>query len=175
MPRTKPTMSLPTSACRRRFCSHHSIGTTSSTSASAPKKARMVSWPSRFPWATKSCRRYLREDIGKCAYGIFKSGGEYIGKTVGIAGEHLTGSEFASALSRALGREVKYNNVSPDIYRSFGFPGAEDMGNMFQFKRDFEQAYCSARSVEFSRKLNSELQSFETWLKTNAGRIPLEE
>ncbi|MEE8062308.1 MAG: NmrA family NAD(P)-binding protein, partial [Gemmatimonadales bacterium] len=29
------------------------------------------------------------EDIGKCAYGIFKAGSEFIGQTVAIAGEHL--------------------------------------------------------------------------------------
>ena len=47
------------------------------------------------------------EDIGKCALGIFKKRDAYLGKTVGIAGEHLTGSQMAAALSKALGREVK--------------------------------------------------------------------
>ena len=86
----------------------------------------------------------------------------------------MTGAQMAAALTKALGREVRYNDVPPDVYRSFGFPGAEDMGNMFQFKRDFEQAYCSARSVEFSRTLNPSLQTFESWLKRNSSRIPLE-
>src|SRR5665213_2445784 len=44
------------------------------------------------------------EDIGKCAYAIFKAGAEYIGKTVGIAGEHLTGAEIAVAFTKALAR-----------------------------------------------------------------------
>jgi hypothetical protein len=112
------------------------------------------------------------EDIGKCAYGIFRKGKEYIGKTLGIAGEHLTGEQMAAALSKALGREVLYNEVSPDVFRSFGFPGAEDSGNMFQFKRDFGQVYTGNRSLEGSRALNPELQSFETRLKKNAERIP---
>jgi hypothetical protein len=77
------------------------------------------------------------EDIGKCAHGIFKKGQDLIGKTVGIAGEHLTGSQMAAALTKALGREILYNDVPPEVYRSFGFPGADDLGNMFQFKRDF--------------------------------------
>jgi hypothetical protein len=64
--------------------------------------------------------------------------------------------------------------VPPDVYCSFGFPGAEDMGNMFQFKRDFEQAYRGARNVDFSRALNPALQTFEGWLKSNSSRIPLE-
>ena len=126
-----------------------------------------------YPMGQKKLPGISSEDIGKCAYGIFKKGREFIGKTVGVAGEHLTGTEMAAALSKALGQEVRYNDVPPDVYRSFGFPGAEDMGNMFQFKRDFEGVYTGARSVEFSRSLNPELQSFEYWLSKNASRIPL--
>ena len=77
------------------------------------------------------------EDIGKCAYGIFKKGKELIGKTVGIAGEKLNGNEMAEKLSKALDRKVLFNPVTPEAYRNFGFPGADDLGNMFQFKRDF--------------------------------------
>ena len=126
-----------------------------------------------YPMGQKKLPGIASEDIGKCAYGIFKKGREFIGKTVGVAGEHLTGTEMAAALSKALGQQVRYNEVSPEVYRSFGFPGAEDMGNMFQFKRDFADVYTGARSVEFSRSLNPELQSFERWLSKNASRIPL--
>ena len=92
------------------------------------------------------------EDIGKCALGVFKKGESLIGKTVGIAGDHLTGGEMAAAFSRALGREVKYNAVDPAVYRGFDFPGAEDLGNMFQFNRDFSDAFCGARSLAGSRE-----------------------
>jgi uncharacterized protein YbjT (DUF2867 family) len=113
------------------------------------------------------------EDIGRCAHGIYRRGPELVGRTVGIAGEHLTGAEMAAALTRALGREVRHADVPPDVYRGFGFPGAEDLGNMFQFKRDFNAEFCAARSVEFSRGLNPRLQGFAQWLDANAGRIPL--
>jgi uncharacterized protein YbjT (DUF2867 family) len=113
------------------------------------------------------------EDIGRCAHGIFRRGTELVGRTVGIAGEHLTGAEMAAALARALGREVRHADVPPEIYRGFGFPGAEDLGNMFQVKRDFNGAFCAARSVEFSRALNPRLQDFDAWLAANAGSIPL--
>ena len=128
-----------------------------------------------FPMADKKLPGIAVEDIGKCAYGIFKKGREYIGKTVGIAGEHLTGAQMAAAFSKALGEEVRYNSVSPEQYRNLGFPGAEDLGNMFQFKRDFEEYYCGARSLSFSRSLNPELQDFNTWLARNKGRIPIEQ
>jgi hypothetical protein len=112
------------------------------------------------------------EDIGRCAYGIFKAGDQYIGQTVGIAGGHPTGQEMAESLSRALGEEVVYNAVPPAVYRSFGFPGAEDLGNMFQFKHDFNDDYRGARSVDFSRSINPALQSFDDWLARNGDRIP---
>ena len=127
-----------------------------------------------FPMGDKKLPGIAAEDIGKCAYGIFKGGKEFIGKTVGVAGEHLTGTQMAAALTKALGQEVRYNEVSPDVYRSFGFPGADDMGNMFQFKRDFESNYTGARSLEFSRAMNPELQTFAQWLAQNKDRIPLD-
>lgn len=114
------------------------------------------------------------EDIGKCAYGIFQRPQEFIGKIVGIAGEHLTGAQIADALSRALGVTVHYNSVPPEVFRSFGFPGADDLGNMFQYKRDFNKQFVGARSVETSRKLNPDLQTFNQWLAANKDRIPLE-
>jgi uncharacterized protein YbjT (DUF2867 family) len=114
------------------------------------------------------------EDIGKCAFAIFRRGGEFLNRTVGIAGEHLTGTDMAAALTRALGQEVRYNAVTPTVYRSFGFPGADDLGNMFQFKRDFNEYYCGARDLAFTRRLNPELQTFESWLTRNRQLIPLD-
>lgn len=113
------------------------------------------------------------EDIGKCAYGVLKRG-DLIGKTVGIAGEHLTGTQMAASLTQAIGQEVRYHAISPAVFRSLGFPGAEDLGNMMQFKRDFESMFCGARSIDFSRSVNSELQSFDSWLVQNKDRIPIE-
>jgi uncharacterized protein YbjT (DUF2867 family) len=127
-----------------------------------------------YPMGDKKLPGISSEDIGKSAYGIFKRGPEFIGKTVGVAGEHLNGKQMAEELTKALGQEVLYNDVSPDVYRSFGFPGAEDMGNMFQFKRDFEEVYCANRSVEVTRSLNPSLLTFASWLAQNKSRIPLE-
>jgi len=114
------------------------------------------------------------EDIGACAYGILKKGGSYVGKTLGVAGEHLTGAQMAEAFTKAFGVEVRYQAVPPDVYRGFGFPGAEDLGNMFQFKHDFNEDFCRARSIEESRALNPALQSFDAWLARNKSRISLE-
>jgi hypothetical protein len=81
---------------------------------------------------------------------------------------------MADGFARVLGKEVVYNNIPPEVYRSFGFPGAEDMGNMFQFKRDFEKEYCKSRDVELTRTLNPSLLTFDKWLDQNKKLIPLE-
>ena len=126
------------------------------------------------PMGDKMLPGIAAEDIGKCAYGIFKKWGEYIGKTVGIAGEFLTGAQMAAKLTVALGQPVSYTAVTPDVYRGFGFPGADDLGNMFQFKHDFEKEFCGARSPAVARDLNPALQTFDAWLAANKDRIPIE-
>ena len=139
-----------------------------------PKKGTDGRLAITFPMGDKKLPSIAAEDIGKCAYGIFKKGREFIGKTVGVAGEHLTGAQMAAALTKALGQEVRYNDVPPEVYRGFGFPGAEDLGNMFQFNRDFEQVYSGARNLDLTRALNPSLQTFDGWLAHNKSRIPLE-
>jgi hypothetical protein len=114
------------------------------------------------------------EDIGRTAYGVFKAGDKYIGKTVGITGENLTVKEMGDKLSKGLGiGPVKYNAVDANTYRGFGFPGADEMGNMFQVYRDFEKEVIGARSAETARALNPQLQNFDQWLAKNKSKIPL--
>ena len=141
---------------------------------SGPKRGPDGKLALTLPMDDKKLPGIATEDIGKVAYAIFKRGQEYIGKTIGISGEHLTGDEMAAALTRALGEEVRYNPVSPETYRGFGFPGADDLGNMFQFKRDFQQAFCGPRDPKIARGLNPELQTLDQWLAQNKTRIPLE-
>ena len=113
------------------------------------------------------------EDIGRCAYGVFKRGAELIGQRVGIAGELLTGAEMAAAMGVAFGEPVRYQALDPALFRSFGFPGAEDLGNMFQFNVEFADAFCAARDPARARALNPALQTFAQWLAANKARIPI--
>ena len=139
-----------------------------------PKKGADGKLAITFPMGSARLAGIAAEDIGKCAYGIFKKGRDLIGKTVGIAGEFLTCAQIAAALATALGQPVRYNEITPEAYRGFGFPGADDLGNMFQVYRDFETEVCGARNLDVSRSLNPQLQTFEQWLGKNKDRIPLE-
>lgn len=112
------------------------------------------------------------DDIGSCAYALFRQGAARIGQRVGIAGEHLTGEQMAASFTRAFGEEVRFNDVPPSLYRSFGFPGAEELGNMFQIEAENATTVLGLRDVAATRALNPALQSFDTWLAAHQQLIP---
>ena len=131
----------------------------------APKKGEdgQLAWA--YPMGNAKMAGIASEDIGKVAYGIFKAGNEYIGRRVGILGEALTIEQMGETLSKVLGvGPIKYNAVDADVYRGFGFPGADEMGNMFQAYRDFEKEMLANRSIELARKLNPSLMTFEQFV-----------
>jgi uncharacterized protein YbjT (DUF2867 family) len=113
------------------------------------------------------------EDIGRCAYGIFQRGPGVAGQRFGIAGDVLSGPEYAAAFSRHLNVPVSFYDMPFDDYRALGFPGADDMGNMYEHHAILGEEFRRHRSPEVARVLNPALQSFEQWLAANAARIPL--
>ncbi len=112
-------------------------------------------------------------DIGPIAFQIFARGRDGLGRDIGIAGEHLSGAEMAAELSRALGEPVSHYAMPFADYAKLGFPGADDLANMFHFYHDFEAEFRASRSVEVTRKLYPELQDFRTWLERNVQKVPV--
>jgi uncharacterized protein YbjT (DUF2867 family) len=113
------------------------------------------------------------EDIGKCAYGIFGRGAGVAGERFGVAGDVLSGAEMAAKMGRALKQTIAFQDVPFDVYRGLGFPGAEDLGNMFQFQAIRGDEFLRERDPQRSRTLNPQLLSFDAWLEANASRIPI--
>ena len=137
-----------------------------------PKKGDdgVYSWT--FPMGTSRLAGIAAEDIGKAVYGIFKAGAPYFGKRVGIASDSLTIDQMGQKISRVLGiGPITYHAVEPDAYRKLGFPGAQEMGNMFQVYRDFEKEVVGVRIPELTRSLNPELLTFDQWLEKYKDRI----
>ena len=140
----------------------------------APKKGEDGKYAWAFPLGNAKMAGIAVEDIGKCALGIFKGGSQYVGKTVGIMGEAISVEDMGKELTKQLGiGPVTYNAVDANTYRSWGFPGADEMGNMFQVYRDFEGPFLAARSVETAKALNPALQNFSQWLAANKSKVPL--
>jgi uncharacterized protein YbjT (DUF2867 family) len=140
----------------------------------APKKGDDGKYAWAFPLGNAKMAGIAVEDIGRCAYGVFKGGDQYVGKTVGIMGEALTVEEMGQKLNQGLGiGPVTYNAVDANTYRSWGFPGADEMGNMFQVYRDFEGPFLANRSVDTSRALNPQLMNFDAWVQAYKSKIPV--
>ncbi|MGH8633867.1 MAG: NmrA/HSCARG family protein [Burkholderiales bacterium] len=138
-----------------------------------PKKGADGKLELTLPMGDKRLAGIAAEDIGKCAFCIFKAGFDLLGKTVAFAGDHLTGAQMAAALSKELGQTVSYNPLSPEQFRQLGTPGADELGNMFQYMQDFESEFCAARNLDSARAINPSLQTFGGWLGRNKDRIPL--
>jgi uncharacterized protein YbjT (DUF2867 family) len=138
----------------------------------APKKNAEGKYSWAYPMGTAKMAGIAAEDIGKCAYGVFKAGQQYVGKTVGILGEALTVEEMGQKLSKGLGLpSIYYHAAGADEYRGYGFPGADEMGNMFQVYRDFEPQVLAARSADTARSLNPALQNFDAFVAKNKSKI----
>lgn len=125
------------------------------------------------PLGDKRLPGIAAEDIGRCAYAIFKRGAAFIGHQVGLSSEQLTGVQMAAAMTAAFGEEVRYLPIPIDVFRSLPVPGIELGANMFQFIAEANEDYCSHRDPAVARSLHPDLQTFAGWLADNAARIPV--
>jgi hypothetical protein len=107
------------------------------------------------------------EDIGKRAYGILKKAGDkFKGKKVYVAGDIITCAEMMKICSEVTGKKFTYSTVDRETYASFGFPGADDLANMFHYNAN-DKNFNGHRDLAASKALNSELQSFKQWAETH--------
>jgi uncharacterized protein YbjT (DUF2867 family) len=109
------------------------------------------------------------DDIGAVAYQIFKAGDEFAGKTVGIAGEFLTGDQIAEGLTRTIGEPVVYRPLTANAYRALG---DEEGGNMHQYYDEFASNFLGQRDLNTVRRIHPRLQTFDEWLRLHGDTIP---
>ncbi len=130
-----------------------------------PRKTEDGGYGFGFPQGDTKLAGVAVEDIGPVVARIFESPDKFIGRLVGIVGDDLTGTQYAEIMSRELGRKVSYNHIPHDVFASFGFPGADDLANMFAMNAKF----IPERSADIaeSRKLNPNIRTFEQWVKDN--------
>jgi len=105
------------------------------------------------------------EDTGGIVRSVFQHPTEYIGRTVGVVGVDDTCAAYAKLMSQVFNQPVEYKYIPRDVYAGFGFPGAEELANMFEVQR----LYISDRKMDLieSHGLNTEMQTFEKWLYKN--------
>ncbi|MGW1343043.1 NmrA/HSCARG family protein [Kribbella sp. NPDC002412] len=124
------------------------------------------------PMADKPLSGIAADDIGRTALAVFKDSG-LIGDTISIAGDHLTGDQYAAALTEALGEKVAYRPLPWPTYRNLGFPYAVEFSNMFQYYAENHEQFTGDRNLDKVRELNPALQSFTDWLAKHKDAIPV--
>jgi uncharacterized protein YbjT (DUF2867 family) len=116
------------------------------------------------PMADSPLAGIAAADIGRVALAIFQGGKEFIGATVSIAGEHLTGVQLAEAFAELYGEGVDYRPLSYDQFRALGIPAAAEIGNMFQYYAEAADTFTGERDLALVRSLHPGLQTFRVWL-----------
>jgi uncharacterized protein YbjT (DUF2867 family) len=109
------------------------------------------------------------EDVGGVVATIFERPGEFVDQTVGIVGDDLPCRKYAETMSRVLGKKIVYRYIPREVFAKLGFPGAEDLANMFEYNRLFipnRQA-----DLEQSLALYPAMQRFEPWLQANRDKF----
>jgi uncharacterized protein YbjT (DUF2867 family) len=114
------------------------------------------------------------DDIGRVALAIFARGQEFVGATVSIAGEHLTGEQLAAAFGELYGEPVDYRPLTHDQFRSLPIPAAAEIGNMFQYYTEAADAFTGARNLDLVRDLHPGLQTFREWLPAHKDALTAE-
>jgi len=109
------------------------------------------------------------EDVGGVVTPIFDRPDAFLGRTVGVVGDDRPPSEYAEIMTRILGKTFVYNHVPRETFAAFGFPGADDLANMFDFNRRFIPHRRA--DLEESRRLYPGMQTFEVWLTANQARF----
>lgn len=126
-----------------------------------PRRQEDGSYRIGFPQGDTLLAGVATEDVGGVVAAIFEQRDDFLGKTLYIVGDDLTASEYAAIMGRVTGQRVTYAHIPRETFAGFGFPGAEDLANMFEFYRT--RVPNRRSDLERSRKLFPGIQSFAAW------------
>ena len=108
-------------------------------------------------------------DVGDLVAPMFEQPEKYIGKVVKPAGDELPPQTYAEVMSRVTGATIRYAYMPREAFAALGFPGAEDLADMFEYYRTLIPS--RRRDIETCREIAPDLQSLETWAKRNADKL----
>jgi uncharacterized protein YbjT (DUF2867 family) len=134
-----------------------------------PRPAGDGTYAFGFPQGDRPLAAMSVQDVGRVVAPLFEQPETYIGKTLKLAGDELPASEYAAAMSRATGADVRFTHVPRETFAALGFPGAADLADMFEYYR--LHIPSRARDIESCRALAPELQSFDAWVNANAAQL----
>lgn len=134
-----------------------------------PRPAGDGTYAFGFPQGDTPLAAISVEDVGKLVAPMFEDPAKYIGKVVKLAGDEIPPAQYADAMSRATGKTVKYNYVPRETFAALGFPGAEDLADMFEYYR--LHIPSRVEDLKTCRAIAPDVQSFDTWMTKNAAKL----
>ena len=109
------------------------------------------------------------QDVGAIVAVVFEQPSEYLGRVLKLAGDELPAATYAEIMGRLAGVTVRYQHVPREQFAALGFPGAEDLADMFEYYRVHIPSRAS--EIEKWRSIAPDLQSFEAWAARNEGGL----
>jgi uncharacterized protein YbjT (DUF2867 family) len=91
-----------------------------------------------FPQGDTPLAGFAVEDLGEAVADIFARGESLIGERLPLVGEVSTPAEYAEIMSAVSEEVVRYRHVPWEVFLTYGFPGAHDLANTFDFYRTQE-------------------------------------
>ena len=134
-----------------------------------PRRQEDGSYRFGFPQGDTRLAGVAAEDVGGVTATIFERRPEFIGRTVYVVGDDLAPADYAAAMARATGRPIAYEHVPREVFAAFGFPGAADLANMFEFYRT--RVPDRQADLVRSRELYPDIQGFAPWLARHRPRL----
>jgi uncharacterized protein YbjT (DUF2867 family) len=134
-----------------------------------PRKQVDGSYALAFPQGDTPLATVAVEDAGGVVETIFRDPDSFKDKTVGVVGDDLPCVEYAAILSKVTGKKVVYSHMPREQFAALGFPGADDLANMFEYNR-FHIPNRQA-DVRESLRLYPAMQRFEPWARANRARL----
>lgn len=130
-----------------------------------PRPAGDGTYQFGFPQGDTPLAAMSVQDVGRIVAALFEEPEKYLGRTLKLAGDELPAATYADVMSRRTGAAIRYAYVPRETFAALGFPGAEDLADMFEFYR----LHIPSRKndIETCRAIAPELQSFEEWASRN--------
>jgi uncharacterized protein YbjT (DUF2867 family) len=137
----------------------------------APRRQEDGTWVFGFPQGDTPLAGVGSEDVGGVVARIFEDRAGWLGRTIYIVGDDLPPSEYASTMSGLTGRPIAYAHVPREVFAAYGFPGAADLADMFEFYRT--RVPNRRADLLRTRDIYPAVQSFEQWLTRHRERMEL--
>lgn len=123
-----------------------------------------VAYELTFPMQDKPIDLFSVDDTGGVVLAIFEKPQEWIGKTIGVAGDSLTGQQMCDVFSRIVGKRAEYKPMTFEEYNTLG-EYADKLSNMYRFYCDFAG---KLRDIQKTRELYPNTKTFEQWMHDHA-------